>query len=138
MMCPEPGQNHAENRPEGKLWVFSTGLGVQHRLSATNKDAGSLLNNSSKSKACISDVWASNCENHFKQVIENSPYLLVDIIVPAEVSWPPWKDMDMNMLEVWKQIMVIAKIVTFFSRLSALSSTRTSNRIEVHRIPHVP
>lgn len=56
MMCPEPGQNRAESRPEGKLWNFTTGLGAQHRLSATNKDAGSPLNNSTKGKACISDV----------------------------------------------------------------------------------
>lgn len=61
-------------------------------------------------------MWASNCENHSEQVIENSPYLLVDIIIPAEVSWPPWKDMDMNMLEMWNQIMVIAKVMTFLSR----------------------
>jgi len=72
-------------------------------------------------------MWASKCENHSERVIESSPYLLVYIVIPAEVSWPPWKDMDVNVLEMRNQTMVIAKIMTFFSRLPALSSTCTSN-----------
>lgn len=59
--------------------------------------------------------------------MECSPYLLVDIIIPAEVSSPPWKNMNMNVLKTQNKIMVIIKLLTFFSGLSALFSTHTSN-----------
>lgn len=55
--------------------------------------------------------------------MECSPYLLVDIIIPAEVSSPPWKDVDMNMLKTWNKIMVIIKPMIFFWIISIILHT---------------
>lgn len=71
--------------------------------------------------------WFTNSKANSEEEMECNSYLLVDIIIPAEVSSPPWKHMDMNMLEMWNKIMVIIKFMTFFSELSALFSTHTSN-----------
>lgn len=75
----------------------------------------------------ISSRWFSNSENNSEQEMACSPYLLVDIVIPAEVSCPPRKDVDMDMLEIREQVTVITKIMPFFSGLSAFFSTHTSN-----------
>lgn len=67
--------------------------------------------------------------------MECSPYLLIDIVIPAEVSCPPRKDMDVDMLEIREQVTVITKIMPFFSGLSAaLFSTHTSNHAQAWKV----
>lgn len=72
----------------------------------------------------------NNSKTNFEEEMECNSYLLVDVIIPAEVSSPPWQHMDMNMLKMWNKIMVIIKFMTLFSELSALFSTHTSNRAQ--------
>ena len=103
-----------------RAWCF-------HRLFATNKDAETPLTTSILGKARSLSSF-SNSKSNSEQEKDCSPYLLIDIVIPAEVSGPPWKDMHMNMLKMWNKIMVIIKLMSFFSGLSALFSTHISNR----------
>lgn len=42
----------------------------------------------------------TNSKTNSEEEMECNSYLLIDIIIPAEVSSPPWQHMDMNMLKM--------------------------------------
>lgn len=41
----------------------------------------------------------TNSKINFEEEMKCNSYLLVDVIIPAEVSSPPWQHMDMDMLK---------------------------------------
>lgn len=41
----------------------------------------------------------TNSKTSSEEEIKYNSYLLIDIIIPAEVSSPPWQHVDMNMLK---------------------------------------
>ncbi|RMB98955.1 hypothetical protein DUI87_24500 [Hirundo rustica rustica] len=45
----------------------------------------------------------TNSKTNSEEEMEYNSYLLVDVIIPAEVSSPPWQHMDMNMLKTWEE-----------------------------------
>lgn len=104
-------------KSQNRSWCYN-------RVFASNKDTEVLTFN--QGRVCVLKEF-SNSKNNCEQEMECSPYLLVDIIIPAEVSSPPWKNMNMNVLKTQNKTMVIIKLLTFFSGLSALFSTHTSN-----------